>query len=374
MTERNGANHPQTAAKGPEAASPSGCGPQALRPLCTSTAHGLPLYVQEQGARVIKTQDLLEVHLDRRKVAEARIAEISHVAIFGNVQVTTQALREMSRRGIPLTFFSSAGWFYAIAHGMPHGNVHLRIAQYAARDNPTRSLRVASRIVAAKTQNCRTILMRNHPAAPRRAVSELARLATAATAARSLHALRGIEGAATRIYFAHFQELLKQTSCDNPQPAFHFPGRNRRPPRDPINALLSFAYAMLAKDLTIATMVVGFDPCLGLYHAPRHGRPALALDLMEEFRPIIADSVVLTAVNKAILTPKDFTARDNAVALTPEARKRFIRAYERRLASTVTHPLLRQTITYRCLLEVQARLLARHLTGEIPHYPPFTVR
>ena len=159
-----------------------------------------------------------------------------------------------------------------------------------------------------------------------------------------------------------------------PRFAFDFHGRNRRPPRDPVNALLSLAYSLLVKDLTIACYAVGFDPHMGFYHQPRFGRPALALDLMEPFRPLIADSAVLSAINTRMVTPKDFIQAGPAVSLTPEGRKNFYRAYELRMDAMVTHPLFDYRVSYRRLLEIQARLLARVLEGEIGSYPVFVTR
>jgi CRISPR-associated protein Cas1 len=156
--------------------------------------------------------------------------------------------------------------------------------------------------------------------------------------------------------------------------AFDFDGRNRRPPRDPVNALLSLAYSLLAKDLTIVLQAVGFDPFLGFYHRPRYGRPALALDLMEEFRPLVADSVVLNAVNTGVIQRGDFVGRGGAVSLGHAGRGRFLRVYERRMDELVTHPVFGYRISYRRVLEVQARLLGRFLAGEIPEYPGFQTR
>ena len=152
---------------------------------------------------------------------------------------------------------------------------------------------------------------------------------------------------------------------------FDFDGRNRRPPTDPVNALLSLAYSMLAKDLTIACYAVGFDPYMGFYHQLRHGRPALALDLMEPFRPLIADSAVLSAVNTRMVTQRDFVRAGGSVALSTSGRKGFFRAYELRMDTLVTHPLFDYRVSYRRLLEIQARLLARVIEGEIPVYPVF---
>jgi CRISPR-associated protein Cas1 len=156
--------------------------------------------------------------------------------------------------------------------------------------------------------------------------------------------------------------------------AFDFVNRNRRPPRDPVNALLSLAYSLLSKDLTIVAQAVGFDPYLGFYHQPRFGRASLALDLMEPFRPLIADSAVLSAINTRMVTLSDFLRTGNAVALTADGRKKFFRAYEQRMDTLVTHPLFGYRVNYRRLLEIQTRLLARVLTGELLVYPVFTTR
>jgi len=347
-----------------------------IRRILPARDDAIPLYVQEQGARISKSGETFQVRLKDAKLGEARIFETSHVALFGSVQITTQALQEMCARGIPLTLFSTGGWFYGIAHGMTHKNIELRLAQYHVAADPALSLSLASQMIAAKIENSRTLLMRNHPSPPADALAELARLADAARTAPALPTLLGIEGLAARTYFAAFHGMLKPRNDPQPQPdyTFDFNARNRRPPHDPINALLSYAYALLAKDLTIAALAVGFDPFLGFYHQPRYGRPALALDLMEEFRPIIADSVVLAVVNNAILTPADFLRRGPAVALKPTARKKLIQAYERRLDSLVTHTLFGYRISYRRVLEVQFRLLARLLAGEIPAYPAFRTR
>lgn len=187
--------------------------------------------------------------------------------------------------------------------------------------------------------------------------------------------LLGLEGAAARMYFGRFGDLLKPRSGEKEEDfSFQFEGRNRRPPRDPINALLSYAYALLTKDLTLACLVVGFDPYLGFYHRPRYGRPALALDLMEEFRPLVADSVVITAVNNGEIRPNDFLRRGTAVLLKSSGRKRFLKAYERRLDTLITHPVFGYRISYRRAFELQARILARVLFGELSEYPPFKTR
>jgi CRISPR-associated protein Cas1 len=193
--------------------------------------------------------------------------------------------------------------------------------------------------------------------------------------------LLGIEGNAARLYFGAFSGMLKpkqrpDNTADTANAPWHFDfeGRNRRPPRDPINALLSFAYSLLTKDLSVIAQITGFDPYLGFYHQPRYGRPSLALDVMEEFRPIIADSVVLSVINNGVLSPSDFIQSGPSFALSPTGRKKFIHAYEGRLDSEITHPIFGYRISYRRILEVQLRLLGRFLTDEIANYPAFTTR
>ncbi len=344
----------------------------SIRRILPARDDSLPLYVQKQGARIGRSGEVFEVKEKKEKIGEARIFETSHVALFGNVSVSTQAMQEMCVRGIPLTLFSSGGWFYGIAHGMMHKNVELRMAQHRAAAVGEQCLSLARGMISAKIDNCRTMLMRNHPELAEDAPSELKRLSESARSAKGMDTLLGVEGMAARIYFSMFQGMLKNSEGEEWR--FDFNGRNRRPPLDPVNAMLSYAYSMLVKDLTVTLLAVGFDPYLGFYHTVRYGRPSLSLDLMEEFRPIIADSVVLWAVNNRVLTPDDFIRRGRAAALTPDARKKFISAYQRRIDSLVTHPIFGYKVSYRRVLEVQARLLGRYLTGEIAEYPSFRTR
>jgi CRISPR-associated protein Cas1 len=190
--------------------------------------------------------------------------------------------------------------------------------------------------------------------------------------ARSLDSLLGIEGVAASRYFRNIASLIKSGDSANLQ--FDFAGRNRRPPKDPVNALLSFGYAMLTREWVVALSAVGLDPYRGFYHQPRFGRPALALDMMEPFRPLIADSVVLTALNNGEVRSTDFVRAAGSCNLTESGRKRFIGAFERRMGQEVTHPVFRYRLSYRRLLEVQARLLIRFLCAEIPEYPNFITR
>lgn len=326
----------------------------------------LPVYVQGQGGRVgLKGETLLITRRDSSHV-EARLPNTSQVSVFGHVQVSTQALRELLARGIPLSFFSAGGWYLGRASGFDSNNVELRMAQHAAAADPKVCLHLARAFVASKILNSRTLLRRNHRDADPVALGELKRLARSAREAASIPSLLGIEGTAARLYFSHFSGMLKGPAAAT---SFDLGGRNRRPPKDPLNAMLSLAYALLAKDYTNTLAVVGLDPLLGFYHRPRFGRPALALDLMEELRPVIADSTVITSINNGVIGPDDFNVSHVGCAFRSHARRRFIQAYERRMDQLVAHPLFGYRISYRRLLEVQARLLGRVLLGEVRDYP-----
>lgn len=343
-----------------------------VRRLVPARDDALPLYVQSAGARVGKRGDELVIELRDGSKETARIGDTSHVALFGNVQISTQALQELCARGITVSYLSTGGWLYGITRGMDHKNVELRRVQFAAASDPRRCLALARRFVTVKIKNCRTMVRRNADPAPEHTVEKLRELCDAAGSVPSLDSLLGIEGTAARLYFSSFGAMLRV--ADGDRMSFDFDGRNRRPPRDPINALLSFGYALLAKDVAVTLLAVGFDPYLGFYHQPRYGRPALALDVMEEFRPLIVDSVVLTALNTGAIKKGDFIRRGGAVALTSSGRAAFLRAYERRMDELVTHPVFGYRISYRRVLEVQARLLARHLSGELEDYPAFATR
>lgn len=343
----------------------------ALRKLVPASDDALPLHVQTPGAKLAKDGDVLKVKDHDEVIGEARLVETSQVVLYGAVQVSTQVVQELCKRNIPLVYCSSGGWFYGMTTGLPHKHVDLRRRQYAAAADPTRCLALARRFVQAKIANCRTLLRRNHRAAPETLIQDLKRDLVQAGVAESLESLLGIEGTAARRYFSEFGGMLKDAE---PGARFDFDGRNRRPPRDPVNAMLSLLYSMLAREWTVVLHSVGLDPYLGFYHQPRYGRPALALDMMEEFRPLIADSAVLTAINNGEIRTTDWIERMGAVTLTPDGRRRLIETYERRMGQEITHPVFGYQISYRRVLEVQARLLGRYLLGEIPGLPAFTTR
>ncbi len=345
-----------------------------------------PLYLNTPGYRVGCKDEVLQVKDKDRVVEEVRMRDVSHVALFGNIQISTQAIQSLCELEVPVTYFSMGGWFYGITRGHALKNVFLRMEQFRlAREEPT-CLSLARQFVHGKIRNHRTLLMRNHLEPPEAIIGKLKRASEDALTAASIEELLGIEGAAASQYFQQFNGMVKVEDDDLPgleRPGnnaeqrafnFNFSSRNRRPPTDPVNAMLSLAYSMLSKDCTLAALAVGFDPYLGFYHQPRFGRPALGLDLMEEFRPLVAESTVLSCINNRIVTEKDFVRAGQAVNLTAPGRKRFFQTYEQRMSSLITHPLFDYKVSYRRALELQARLLAKTLTGEIAEYVPLTTR
>ncbi len=346
---------------------------RSVRRLIPANDNALPMYVTVAGAKVRKSGDTLRVtQRDTSGYDEARLIDVSRLSLFGNVQLTTQALRELCHRGIPITYHSTGGWFYGITTGPTHKNVALRQQQYATAADPVRSLQLARAFVKGKILNCRTMLMRNHSEVPDAVLRSLKELAAKTDEVASAESLLGLEGTAARDYFSCFSGMLKPPDGD--LNTFSFTQRNRRPPRDEVNALLSFAYSLLTKELVVAALAVGFDPFLGFYHRPRYGRPSLALDLMEEFRPLVADSIVITAVNNGIVKRRDFVRGAGSVNLKPAARRRFIGVFTKRMDQLIRHPVFRYRISYSRILEVQARLLGRFLTRELDTYPSFQTR
>ena len=384
-----------------------------VRKLLPANDDALPLYVQTQGAMVGKSGDRLTIKYKDEVLAERRLMDISQVSMFGSVMISAQALRELTTRGIPVCHMTYGGWFHGLTSGLVHKNIELRIRQFEIAADSERSLRIARCFISGKIRNSRTLLRRHLPddsndpvpvsgaASALRYDSEIElpteNLSTSddfcketfpftrqltrdellsklsdyrqkAERATSAETLLGLEGMAAKTYFAGLFALL------NGRHDFDVNDRNRRPPRDPVNAVLSFVYSLLVKELTVVLQGVGFDPMLGFFHRPRYGRPSLALDVAEEYRPLIGDSVALMAFNNGEVDHASFLERAGAVTLTEAGRKSIIAAFERRLEQEVTHPTFGYRVSYRRILEVQARLLARAVTGELPEYVPFCTR
>lgn len=330
-----------------------------------------PLYVSEQGTSAGLSSGRVEVRRKGELLSTTRLLDVSQLCVFGNVQVSSQLLRELFAREVPVCWFSYGGWFAGIASGLPSKHVELRRRQVAIAGHG--GLAIARRVVAGKIRNSRTLLRRNGREPSAQALLRLKEGETAALAASSVAELLGVEGAAARTYFERLPSMLR-AEHRLPGAAFSWDGRNRRPPRDAVNCLLSYAYGLLVKDLTVTCLTVGMDPYLGFYHRPRFGRPALALDLAEEFRPLIADSVVVGVINNGEVGDGDFVVRAGGVALTRDGRRAVLSAYERRLEVEVTHPVFGYRLSYRRVLDVQVRLLGAHLLGEVPDYTAFVTR
>ena len=335
-----------------------------------------PAYLNTPGLRVGKSGTVLQVKERDALLQEIRLNEICQLNLMGNIQISTQAVQELCTQGIPICYFSQGGWFYGITAGLCTRNVFVRQRQFAMAEQAWFCRRLARSLVVGKIRNQRTFLLRNHLEPDPITLREMKEMGEAAEQCSSMEELLGIEGNAARLYFGAFQGLIKVEVDEDLPRVFRmdFAGRNRRPPRDAVNALLSLGYSLLAKDLTIACYAAGFDPMMGFYHQPRFGRPALALDLMEPFRALVVDSAVVTAINTKMVTPRDFVSAGQAVALTAEGRKGFYRAYELRMDTMVTHPLFGYRVSYRRLMEVQVRLLAKLLEGDIGEYPAFVTR
>lgn len=343
----------------------------ALRRVMAPDRSGRPVYVTLQGSTIGVRRGRLEIFHDGEVRATFRLIDVSQVCVFGNISVTTQAVRELMARDAPILWFTYGGWFSGMAEGLPAKNVELRRAQYSAP--PEAALAIACAMIAGKIHNSRVLLRRNSRSDVSAVVDQLRSLSASARQVESAPSLLGIEGTAARLYFAKFTTMVSGNAKVDVS-AFDSNGRARRPPPDPLNTLLSFTYALLVKDLTTTLHSVGLDPYLGFLHRPRFGRPALALDLAEEFRPLIAESVVLQLMNNGEVREGHFTTRAGGCQLEADGRKAVLRAYERRLDHEITHPHFGYQVTYRRAMEVQARMLAAHLLSELPQYTPFVTR
>lgn len=331
----------------------------------------VPLYVQEQGATVGKSGGSLVVRNRDGELGRFRIIDVAQLVICGNVQVTTQTVHLLCEVGIPVVWLSRGHWFYGVTHGMNLRNAYDRAAQFAAAQDPDRCLHFAKRVVSAKVSNQRTLLRRNAGEVPERAFEELAQVLRDVESAAIQSELLGHEGRGAAIYFRHFGRMLKPRDLST---EWDFAQRNRRPPRDPINAMLSFAYALLVKEVTVALLAEGMDPWWGFYHRPRHGRPSMALDLMEEFRPVLADSTVLTAINTGMVAAGDFLTSQAACVMREAGRKGLIRAFEARMDQLVTHPVFGYRCSWRSIVRMQVRLFGRWLRGDVPDYQGMVTR
>ena len=336
------------------------------------------LYVTTQGAFLLKDGETVLVRIEGKPKLRVPAHNLEGIVCFGNVSCTPFLMGHCANRGVRLSFLSRHGRFLARVQGPTTGNVLLRRAQYRRADDASASASLVRAIVLAKISNSRSVLMRSrrdHPSAPGAAEldqisGELVRLSRGIRADSTVDRLRGIEGAAARRYFGVFGLLIVQQREE-----FSFTGRSRRPPLDRVNALLSFLYTLLVHDVSGALEAVGLDPAVGYLHRDRPGRPSLALDLMEELRPYLADRLAVSLINLRSLRAKHFdTQESGAVLLSEEGRDILLAAYQKRKDEELVHPFLGEKTTVGMIPHLQALLFARCLRGDIDAYPPFLTR
>ncbi|MBD3372160.1 MAG: CRISPR-associated endonuclease Cas1 [Candidatus Coatesbacteria bacterium] len=333
---------------------------------------GRTVYIDKQGAYVGKRADTLRITYKREELTRIPLTEVRKLCLFGNVNLSTAAVRELLRRDIPIVYLSGYGRYEGIFLPERSGNVPLRLAQYRARDDAPARLELCRAFVSGKLHNCRTLLGRYARESGDDTIvaarGKLKALMKDVERVDTVDSLLGLEGAAAREYFAAFARCIAE------EPPFDFTRRTRRPPADPVNALLSFTYTLVTTELIAACHRVGLDPHLGLYHTPLYGRPGLALDLLEELRPIFADALVLALINRREFNTDDFETRFGGVFLKKSARLRFYERYEDRKHDEIVHPVFKYKVSYRRLFELQARILAKTLPGELPGYLPYKAR
>jgi len=347
-----------------------GGGDHDVRRVVPPNDDALPVYISDYGARVGLEKETLRISFlkDAKPAVKVPLQQVHSVTVVGGVQVSTQALHACMEQGAMVHFITSGGWLQGRAHGDGAALLHVRRAQFQHAEG-SKGLEIARVIIADKIGNVRTLLRRNDDAMPDALLVQLKDLSDRAGTATDRPALLAIEAEAAKKSWAQYSQLLVGKDA-----AFGMLGRSRRPPRDRTNALLGFAYALLLKDCVHAVVGAGLDPFLGVFHTPHGGRPSLALDLMETFRPLVADSVVLSLVSRGEVEANGFVETGQAVTMHAHTRRALISAYERRITEEISHPLFGYRIRYRQVLAVQARLLARALTGELPTMPAFRTR
>lgn len=327
-------------------------------------------YVTEQYTILKKEDERVKLFKGKEVLADIPIFKINQVIIFGEVTTTASVLRLFAENNITVCYLTAFGKFVSKLECNYKKNVIVRINQYEKHiDENNESLKIAKKFISGKIKNSRTVLMKNTRGNQsdkcKEVIKELAKLEKTINDQTLLDSLRGIEGRAASTYFSVFSEMIKGD--------FSFDSRNKRPPKDPVNAMLSFGYTLLANEMSSALSAIGLDPYLGFLHRLRYGRTSLALDLMEEFRSIFVDRLVLSIINNRILTQDDFEETLGEVRINKKAIKKFLEAYELKKRDTIFHPIFKYKVTYQQCFHLQARLLSKAIVGEI-EYTPFIIR
>lgn len=331
------------------------------------------VYITQEDSFIGKTDERLNVKANKQILLDVPLIKVDGVVILGRATVSPSVVNELLERKIPLSFLTSTGRYLGQLQPELTKNIFVRKAQWQAAGESTQAIHIVRGFVRGKLKNYRNILLRRARECSEinldKSIQQLENAIDPIDTTTNINSLRGLEGAGSAAYFGCFDRLIKN-------PSFEFKNRNRRPPTDPVNSLLSLGYSLLRHDIQSGINIVGFDPYLGYLHFERYGRPSLALDLMEEFRPLVVDSVVLSAINNEALTPADFTSEpiSGAVSLTKESLKIFLRLYEQKKQSKFKHPVMKQQCTYQEAFEIQTRLLAKYLMGETDKYPPLILK
>jgi CRISP-associated protein Cas1 len=327
------------------------------------------VYITQDDAFIGKTDERLQVKAEKKTLLDIPMIKIDGVVVLGRATISPAAMIELLERKIPLSFLTGTGRYLGRLEPPMTKNIFVRRAQWEASGESAQAVHVVRGFVRGKLKNYRHSLLRaqreNSGLDLQVAIARLENAIAPINSTEKIDSLRGLEGAGSAAYFGSFGKLIRVEG-------FSFETRRRRPPTDPVNALLSFGYSLLTNDIQSAVNITGFDPYLGYLHTERYGRPSLALDLMEEFRPLVVDAMVLAVINRRLLKPEDFTSEplSLAVSLSDEGRRTFLRAYEQKKQSEFKHPVMGRKCTYQEAFEIQARLLGKYLMGEIEQYPP----
>lgn len=329
------------------------------------------VYITQDDSFIGKTDERLSVKANKQKLLDVPLIKVDGIVVCGRATVSPAVVTELLDRKIPLSFITGTGKYLGRLEPELTKNIFVRQAQWQAAGESAAALHIVRGFIRGKLKNYRTLLSRNQREYPeltlKSAITQISKAITSLDKTKTINSLRGLEGAGSAAYFKVFNQLIRAEG-------FKFQVRHR-PATDPVNSLLNFGYTLLRHDIQSAVNIVGFDPYLGYLHCQQYGRPSLALDVMEEFRPLIVDGSILKALNSRIIKPDDFISEplSEVVYLSPEGRREFLKLYEQKKQSKFKHPVLGRKCTYQEAFEIQARLLAKYLMGEIDKYPPLVL-
>ncbi|MGM0369624.1 MAG: CRISPR-associated endonuclease Cas1 [Bacillota bacterium] len=330
----------------------------------------MPTVYITRGTRISKTRKRLIVTKDEDKIADLPLINVDQVVVFGNISITGAIIQSLLQENIPITYLSYYGKYRGRLTPKISSNSTLRLKQFEAYKDEKISLELSKQIAVAKIFNMRTFLMKSTSGArsenAQKSVDQMKNILDKLNTAANKDSLRGYEGTSAKYYFGVFDEIIDDE--------FEFNGRNRQPPRDPVNSLLSFGYTLLLNDMMTAINVVGLDPYIGFFHSVEQGKPTLALDLIEEFRQVIIDAVVKSVINKRMIKQEHFDIDEDKVLISDEGRKIFLEQYEERMGTKLSHSQREESVTWRKAMELQVGLIKEIITGQREEYQAVKVR